>query len=87
MGCIKSKAAFPDSKAVQDEKIREGHEGRAGEKSLLIDGKADDKGPSSAILLDYTDRLSRQILDEAMKQLAVLESKYSDIPFIESDVL
>ncbi|NXP23148.1 SMAKA protein, partial [Scytalopus superciliaris] len=86
MGCIKSKAACQGSKAIQDEKIGGGTEGCAGEKSSLIAAKGEEKGPSSAIVLDYAHRLSREILEQAVKQWAVTESKYSDIPFIESDV-
>lgn len=86
MGCIKSKDAFPGSNAIQDERIREGNEGCTGEKSSLIAAKVDEKGPSSTIVLDYAHRLSREILDQAVKQWAVTESKYSDIPYIESDV-
>ncbi|NWW59186.1 SMAKA protein, partial [Ifrita kowaldi] len=86
MGCIKSKAAFQGSNAVQDERIAGGSEGCAGEKSSLLAGKAEEKGPSSAVVLDYAHRLSREILEQAVRQWAVTESKYSDIPFIESDV-
>ncbi|NWS94195.1 SMAKA protein, partial [Mionectes macconnelli] len=86
MGCIKSKAACQGSKALQDEKIGVGTAGCAGEKSSLIAAKVDEKGPSSTIVLDYAHRLSREILEQAVKQWAVTESKYSDIPFIESDV-
>ncbi|NXX62890.1 SMAKA protein, partial [Scopus umbretta] len=86
MGCIKSKDAFPGSNAIQDERIREGNDGRTGEKSSLIAVKVDEKGPSSPIVLDYAHRLSREILEQAVKQWAVTESKYSDIPYIESDV-
>ncbi|XP_050832727.1 small membrane A-kinase anchor protein [Serinus canaria] len=85
MGCIKSKAAFQGSNAVQDERIGAGSEGCAGEKSSLLAVQVE-KGPSSAIVLDYAHRLSREILEQAVKQWAVTESKYSDIPFIESDV-
>ncbi|NXV02167.1 SMAKA protein, partial [Cettia cetti] len=85
MGCIKSKAAFQGSSAVQDERIGGGGEGCTGEKSSLL-LKAEEKGPSSTIVLDYAHRLSREILEQAVKQWAVTESKYSDIPFIESDV-
>ncbi|KFV99104.1 PREDICTED: small membrane A-kinase anchor protein [Eurypyga helias] len=84
MGCIKSKDAFPGSNAIQDERIREGNERCTGEKSSLI--VVDEKGPSSTIVLDYAHRLSHEILDQAVKQWAVTESKYSDIPYIESDV-
>ncbi|NXG47287.1 SMAKA protein, partial [Psilopogon haemacephalus] len=86
MGCIKSKNAFAGSNAIQDERIAGGSEGCTGEKSSLIGVKTDERGPSSAIVLDYAHRLSREILDQAVKQWAVTESKYSDIPFIESDV-
>ncbi|KFR09758.1 small membrane A-kinase anchor protein [Opisthocomus hoazin] len=86
MGCIKSKHAFPGSNAIQDERITESNAGCAGEKSSLIAAKADERGPSSTIVLDYAHRLSREILDQAVKQWAVTESKYSDIPYIESDV-
>ncbi|KAM6070845.1 PREDICTED: small membrane A-kinase anchor protein [Chlamydotis macqueenii] len=85
MGCVKSKDALRGSNAIQDEKIQAGDKGCTGEKSPLIAGKADEKGPSSTVL-DYAHRLSREILDQAVKQWAVTESKYSDIPFIESDV-
>ncbi|NXN50990.1 SMAKA protein, partial [Rynchops niger] len=86
MGCIKSKDAFPGSNAIQDERIRGGSEGCTGEKSSLIVVKVDEKGPSTTIVLDYAHRLSHEILDQAVKQWAVTESKYSDIPYIESDV-
>ncbi|NXX42777.1 SMAKA protein, partial [Tricholaema leucomelas] len=86
MGCIKSKNAFAGANAIQDERIGGGSEGCTGEKSSLIGAKADERGPSSTIVLDYAHRLSREILDQAVKQWAVTESKYSDIPFIESDV-
>eukprot|EP00075_Anas_platyrhynchos_P027530 XP_027316783.1 small membrane A-kinase anchor protein [Anas platyrhynchos] len=86
MGCIKSKDAFPGSNTILVEGRREGNEGCTGEKSSLIAVMVDEKGPSSTIVLDYAHRLSHEILDQAVKQWAVRESKYSDIPFIESDV-
>ncbi|NWH88912.1 SMAKA protein, partial [Aegithalos caudatus] len=85
MGCIKSKAAFQGAGAVQDERVG-GGEGCGGEKSSLLAVQAEEKGPSSSMVLDYAQRLSREILEQAVKQWAVTESKYSDIPFIESDV-
>ncbi|NWH73289.1 SMAKA protein, partial [Piaya cayana] len=86
MGCIKSRHTFTGSNAIQGERTGEGNEGCTGEKSSLIAVKMDEKGPSSTIVLDYAHRLSREILDQAVKQWAVTESKYSDIPYIESDV-
>ncbi|XP_030309814.1 small membrane A-kinase anchor protein [Calypte anna] len=82
MGCFKSKYAFPHTSALQDEVVGEGC---TGDKSSLLAG-GDGKGPPSIIVQDYADRFSREILDQALKQLAVTESKYSDIPYIESDV-
>ncbi|NWX26295.1 SMAKA protein, partial [Notiomystis cincta] len=86
MGCIKSKAAFQGSSAAADERVGGGSEGCRGEKSSLLALKAEEKGPSSAAVLDYAHRLSRDILEQAVRQWALTESKYSDIPFIESDV-
>ncbi|XP_056351907.1 small membrane A-kinase anchor protein [Oenanthe melanoleuca] len=86
MGCIKSKAAFQGSNTVQDERVGAGGSGCAGEKSSLLAVKAEERGPSSTLVLDYAQRLSRDILEQAVRQWAVTESKYSDIPFIESDV-
>ncbi|NWV58409.1 SMAKA protein, partial [Daphoenositta chrysoptera] len=86
MGCIKSKAAFQGSNAVQDERLGGGSEGCAGEKSSLLAVEAEARGPQSATVLDYAQRLSREILEQAVQQWALTESKYSDIPFIESDV-
>ncbi|NXA41950.1 SMAKA protein, partial [Eudromia elegans] len=86
MGCIKSKNAFSSSHAIQDERIGIASDRDAGEKSLLTAAKLDRKGLSSSIVLDYAHQLSQDILDQAMRQWAVTESKYSDIPFIESDM-
>ncbi|NXB71649.1 SMAKA protein, partial [Donacobius atricapilla] len=86
MGCIKSKAAFQGSSAVPDERVGAGGEGCAGEKSSLLAARAEERGPSSAMVLDYAQRLSRDILEQAVRQWALTESRYSDIPFIESDV-
>ncbi|KAI1237030.1 hypothetical protein IHE44_0014283 [Lamprotornis superbus] len=74
------------SNAVQDERIGGGGEGCTGEKSSLLAVQAEERGPSSTIVLDYAHRLSHDILEQAVKQWAVTESRYSDIPFIESDV-
>ncbi|NXD24035.1 SMAKA protein, partial [Spelaeornis formosus] len=86
MGCIKSKAAFQGANAVQEERLGAVGEGSTGEKSSLLAVQAEEKGPSSTMVLDYAQRLSHEILEQAVKQWAVTESKYSDIPFIESDV-
>ncbi|XP_025903646.1 small membrane A-kinase anchor protein [Nothoprocta perdicaria] len=86
MGCIKSKNAFSSSHTIQDERIGTANSGGPGEKSFLMAAKLDGKGPSSSTVLDYAHRLSQDILDQALKQWAVTERKYSDIPFIESDV-
>ncbi|XP_008944697.1 PREDICTED: small membrane A-kinase anchor protein [Merops nubicus] len=86
MGCIKSKAGFAGAGAAQDEGAGGGSAGCPGEKSSLLAGPAGGRSASSALVLDYAQRLSREILEQAVQQWAVTESKYSDIPFIESDV-
>ncbi|NWH62273.1 SMAKA protein, partial [Geococcyx californianus] len=85
MGCIKSKHACKGSNAIHHKKISDDNEECTGKKSSLIVVTMDEKGPPSTIVLDYADHLACEILDQAMKQ-AITESKYSDIPYIESDV-
>lgn len=89
MGCIKSKNPFPGSNTILDDGSRVvggGYESSCdGEKSSLIHAKPESASKNTAVL-DFAHRLSLEILDQAVKQWAMTESKYSDIPFIESDV-
>ncbi|KAH0621584.1 hypothetical protein JD844_023047 [Phrynosoma platyrhinos] len=55
------------------------------EKSSFIQANAGMSASANTVVVDFAHRLSLEILDQAVKQWAVTESKYSDIPFIESD--
>ncbi|XP_008102986.1 small membrane A-kinase anchor protein [Anolis carolinensis] len=84
MGCIKSKSPFPNTILDDGSKEISGYNSGCNiEKSALIQTKSD-MSPNT-VVVDFAHRLSLEILDQAVKQWAVAESKYSDIPFIESD--
>ena len=85
MGCIKSKSPFPHT--ILDDGSREIDGYNSGcntEKSALIQRSGMSASTNTAVL-DFAHRLSLEILDQAVKQWALTESKYSDIPFIESE--
>ncbi|KAG2458728.1 small membrane A-kinase anchor protein-like [Polypterus senegalus] len=82
MGCVKSK----QSGALQNANAAEGK--KSEEEATLVNSD-----PLSAqahlvhpLLLDYAQRLSEEIVSKAVQQWADFESKYGDIPYIESDV-
>lgn len=85
MGCIKSKSPFPHT--ILDDGSKEAGGYNSGcniEKTALLQQSGMSATTNSAVL-DFAHRLSLEILDQAVKQWAVTESKYSDIPFIESE--
>jgi len=50
---------------------------------------ADPGSPTAGVnpvLLEYAQRLSEEIVSRAVQQWADVDSRYSDIPYIESDV-
>uniref|UniRef100_A0A8D0E2L4 Small membrane A-kinase anchor protein n=1 Tax=Salvator merianae TaxID=96440 RepID=A0A8D0E2L4_SALMN len=85
MGCIKSKSPFPHT--ILDDGSREVEYGGGCnvDKSSLIQMNSGIASSTNTAVLDFAHRLSLEILDQAVKQWAMTESKYSDIPFIESD--
>ncbi|KAJ8351640.1 hypothetical protein SKAU_G00231160 [Synaphobranchus kaupii] len=89
MGCIKSKhgdaaqgvcsvrnAEGKPGKGTRGERVALNNEMGPGEESLRVD----------PALLDYAQRLSEDIVALAVQQWAELDSRYSDIPYIECDV-
>ncbi|XP_018591103.1 small membrane A-kinase anchor protein [Scleropages formosus] len=89
MGCVKSKhgGQTPDASSV--EKAGSRQENHAGEKAVLVSsevGPGHDRPPVDPALLDYAERLSEDIVARAVQQWAELDSRYSDIPYIECDV-
>uniref|UniRef100_A0A8D2IUI8 Small membrane A-kinase anchor protein n=1 Tax=Varanus komodoensis TaxID=61221 RepID=A0A8D2IUI8_VARKO len=86
MGCIKSKSPFPHTILDDGSKEVTGYNSGCNiEKASLLQGKSGAPSSANAVVLDFAHRLSLEILDQAVKQWAITESKYSDIPFIESD--
>lgn len=88
MGCIKSKHDYTlkNTSHLQDNHDYDKH---AGENIALVQAsEADSKEdflPANPLLLEYAQRLSEEIVTRAVKQWAEVDSKYSDIPYIESD--
>ncbi|XP_014839985.1 PREDICTED: small membrane A-kinase anchor protein [Poecilia mexicana] len=85
MGCVKSKRS---AAASQHANSTEGKP--AGEKAYLVGGSApglaDGSPQVNAALLEYAQRLSEDIVARAVQQWLEVDSRYSDIPYIECDV-
>ncbi|KAL2081521.1 hypothetical protein ACEWY4_023374 [Coilia grayii] len=90
MGCVKSKKANPTQNANSVDGRADCKLGtRDGEKAILVDsetGLAQDLPRINPVLLDYAQRLSEEIVARAVQQWAEVDSRYSDIPYIECDV-
>lgn len=78
MGCVKSKRGVPASNSTERKRA-------GGEKAPLV-GSADGSPHVSPALLDYAQRLSEEIVARAVQQWVEVDSRYSDIPYIECDV-
>ncbi|KAG9271726.1 small membrane A-kinase anchor protein [Astyanax mexicanus] len=90
MGCVKSKRSEPTQNSASAERV-DGRPGRKrGEKALLVyaeTGSSEEDSPRvNPVLLDYAQRLSEEIVARAVQQWAEVDSRYSDIPYIECDV-
>lgn len=90
MGCVKSKRSEPTQNSGSAERV-DGRPGRMrGEKTLLVyaeTGSGEEDSPRvNPVLLDYAQRLSEEIVARAVQQWAEVDSRYSDIPYIECDV-
>lgn len=89
MGCVKSKCSKPaqNSGTVEKEDSKSGKE--QGEKAVLVNsevGADQDMQRVNPVLLEYAQRLSEEIVTRAVQQWAEVDSRYSDIPYIECDV-
>lgn len=89
MGCVKSKKSDPTQNANSVERV-DGQLGtQVSERTILVDsetGPARDSPRVNPVLLDYAQRLSEEIIARAVQQWAEVDSRYSDIPYIECDV-
>ncbi|KAJ3592615.1 hypothetical protein NHX12_007742 [Muraenolepis orangiensis] len=86
MGCVKSKRGDSAEKSAGKAK------GRRGQKAYLVHSETGAVDPGSVMpnanpaLLEYAQRLSEEIVARAVQQWADVDSRYSDIPYIECDV-
>ncbi|KAA0715539.1 Small membrane A-kinase anchor protein [Triplophysa tibetana] len=66
-----------------------GKPGEQGEKAVLVFseiGSMEDPARVNPVLLDYAHKLSEEIVARAVQQWVEVDSRYSDIPYIECDV-
>ncbi|KAI5613427.1 hypothetical protein C0J50_11315 [Silurus asotus] len=89
MGCIKSKCNKPVQNSSAVQRAEAGPEKKREEKAVLVHsetGPDEDASRVNPVLLDYAQRLSEEIVARAVQQWAEVDSRYSDIPYIECDV-
>ena len=95
MGCVKSKRGELSEEKANSAGTSDGPaQGRSrGEKAYLVHaetgGAVDPESPTTRVnpvLLEYAQRLSEEIVSRAVQQWADVDSRYSDIPYIECDV-
>ncbi|KAM4608644.1 small membrane A-kinase anchor protein [Polymixia lowei] len=90
MGCVKSKRNDPASKNANSMEAADGAAGKpTGEKAYLVRSETgpDERSPQvNPALLEYAQRLSEEIVARAVQQWVEVDSRYSDIPYIECDV-
>ncbi|XP_027877984.1 small membrane A-kinase anchor protein [Xiphophorus couchianus] len=85
MGCVKSKRSAAASQHANSTERKP-----TSEKAYLMGGSAPGSADGSpqvnAALLEYAQRLSEDIVARAVQQWLEVDSRYSDIPYIECDV-
>ncbi|XP_054908825.1 small membrane A-kinase anchor protein-like [Poeciliopsis prolifica] len=81
MGCVKSKRSAAASQHPNSTERKP-----TSEKAYLVGGSADGSPQVNAALLEYAQRLSEDIVARAVQQWLEVDSRYSDIPYIECDV-
>lgn len=86
---MKSKCNKPTQKSGEVERSDSRPGKKREEKAVLVDSEAgldQDTSRVDQVLLDYAQKLSEEIVARAVQQWAEVDSRYSDIPFIECDV-
>ncbi|XP_007529070.1 small membrane A-kinase anchor protein [Erinaceus europaeus] len=96
MGCMKSKQTFPFANTLEAEKRQESKESFISEEKILPapptpeivqeEVAAEPPGPN-VVVCEFANRLSHEILTDAIQQWASNNLKYHDIPYIESEGL
>lgn len=86
MGCVKSKRSEHASQHANSTERADGKRRKTrGEKAYLVD--SEESSPQvNPVLLEYAQRLSEEIVARAVQQWVEVDSRYSDIPYIECDV-
>ncbi|KAM9710744.1 small membrane A-kinase anchor protein [Menidia menidia] len=86
MGCVKSKRS---DLASQNASSAAAEKGPRGERAYLVPsegGPAESPPQVNPVLLEYAQKLSEEIVARAVQQWVEVDSRYSDIPYIECDV-
>lgn len=88
MGCVKSKCNKPTQNSGMLKRADGVEPGKErDENGVQVYSEADqDASRVDPVLLDYAQKLSEEILSRAVQQWAEVDSRYSDIPYIECDV-
>ncbi|KAM8791714.1 small membrane A-kinase anchor protein [Rhynchonycteris naso] len=91
MGCMKSKQTFPFPTTIECDRRN------ASAESFMSEHRNQPRMPSPGvseelkeptgprIVAEFANRLSQEILTDALQQCADSNNKYCDIPFIESE--
>uniref|UniRef100_A0A1A8RZW8 Small membrane A-kinase anchor protein n=1 Tax=Nothobranchius rachovii TaxID=451742 RepID=A0A1A8RZW8_9TELE len=90
MGCVKSKRSKAASQRTNStEKVDGKRKKMRGEKAYLVGsepGSVESSPQVNPVLLEYAQKLSEEIVARAVQQWVEVDSRYSDIPYIECDV-
>lgn len=89
MGCVKSKRNDLASQNANSEKLEGRNKVMRGEKAYLVyseTGSVESSPQVNPVLLEYAQKLSEEIVTRAVQQWVEVDSRYSDIPYIECDV-
>lgn len=92
MGCMKSKQTFPFPTTIESNNRHASAESFvSGDRfpprmpSPVIKEVAREPSESEIVVSEFAHRLSQEILSDALQQWADNNTKYCDIPFIESE--